>query len=113
MGQSAINPASKSGRLAVLALLLLTALNFFNYIDRSVLAAVQPLMQKEFHRSDADMGWISSVFFFFYMITAPFLGVLADRMTRKFLVAAGGVIWSAATFLTAVTHTYDQLLFRH
>ncbi len=30
------------------ALLLLTALNFQNYIDRNVLFAVQPLIQKEF-----------------------------------------------------------------
>lgn len=114
MGQSINEQMSQSRRRAALAaLLLLTALNFFNYIDRSVLAAVQPLIQKEFHRSDSDMGWVSSVFFAFYMCTAPFLGVLADRMTRKVLVAVGGVLWSAATFLTAVTHNYDQLLFRH
>ena len=29
------------------ALLLLTALNFFNYVDRNVLFAVQPLIQSE------------------------------------------------------------------
>ena len=47
----------------MLALALLTGLNFFNYVDRYVLAAVQPLVQKEFHRSDADMGWLTGVFF--------------------------------------------------
>ena len=36
------------------ALLLLTALNFLNYIDRNVLFAVQPLIQKEFHLDDAQ-----------------------------------------------------------
>ena len=39
------------------ALLLLTALNFLNYIDRNVLYAVQPLIQNEFRsttsRSDS------------------------------------------------------------
>ena len=34
-------------------LILLTALNLLNYIDRSVLFAVQLLVQNEFHRSDA------------------------------------------------------------
>src|SRR5438876_11347799 len=53
------------------ALALLTALNFFNYVDRSVLAAVQPLIQSEFHRGDADLGWLTSLFFFCYMATAP------------------------------------------
>ena len=95
------------------ALALLTALNFFNYVDRSVLAAVQPLIQSEFHRGDADLGWLTSLFFFCYMVTAPFIGLLADRYQRKFLVAGGALLWSGATFLTAITHTYGQLLFRH
>ena len=98
---------------AAAVLLLLTALNFFNYIDRSVLPAVQPLIQQEFHRSDADMGWVSSVFFLFYMLSAPIIGVLADRYQRRMLVAVGGVLWSGATLLTAVTHNYDELLIRH
>ena len=39
-------PSKKS---AIAALLLLTGLNFLNYIDRNVLYAVQPLIEKEFH----------------------------------------------------------------
>ncbi|HTC92339.1 MAG TPA: MFS transporter [Terriglobales bacterium] len=96
-----------------IALAVLTGLNFFNYVDRSVLSAVQPLIQKEFHRSDADMGWLTSVFFFCYMLTSPVIGVLADRYPRKWLVAAGAMVWSGATLLTAVTHDYQSLLVRH
>ncbi|HMC31974.1 MAG TPA: MFS transporter [Candidatus Angelobacter sp.] len=95
------------------ALFAFTALNFFNYIDRSVLPAVQPLIQSEFHRSDADLGWLTSVFFFFYMVTAPIIGLLADRYQRKFLVAGGAILWSGATFLTALVHDYNTLLIRH
>jgi MFS transporter, Spinster family, sphingosine-1-phosphate transporter len=95
------------------ALALLTALNFFNYIDRYVLPSVQPLVQKELHRSDADMGWLTSVFFFFYMCVAPFMGVLADRYPRRILICTGAVIWSGATLLTAVTTDYTSLLIRH
>src|SRR5947209_4420706 len=96
-----------------LALFAFTALNFFNYIDRSVLASVQPLIQSEFHRSDAQMGLLTSVFFFFYMVTAPIIGLLADRYPRKFLVAGGAILWSGATFLTAIVHDYNTLLIRH
>jgi len=95
------------------ALAVLTALNFLNYIDRSVLSAVQPLIQAEFHRSDADMGLLTSVFFFFYMFAAPVMGVLADRYSRRILVSAGAILWSGATLLTAVTHSYQGLLIRH
>jgi MFS transporter, Spinster family, sphingosine-1-phosphate transporter len=95
------------------ALALLTALNFFNYIDRYVLPAVQPLVQKELHRNDADMGWLTSVFFFFYMCVAPVMGVLADRYPRRILIVVGAILWSGATLLTAVTKDYSSLLIRH
>src|SRR5579864_3799043 len=86
------------------ALALPTALNFFNYIDRSVLFAVQPLVQQEFHRSDRDFGLLTSSFFFCYMIAAPFMGWLADRYPRRLIIALGALLWSSATLLTAVTH---------
>jgi MFS transporter, Spinster family, sphingosine-1-phosphate transporter len=95
------------------ALILLTALNFVNYIDRSVLFAVQPMVQAEFHRSDAEFGFLTSAFFFCYMITAPFIGMLADRYSRKHIMIVGALIWSAATLMTAVTHDFTTLLIRH
>jgi MFS transporter, Spinster family, sphingosine-1-phosphate transporter len=95
------------------ALVLLTTLNLFNYIDRSVLFAVQPLVQKEFHRSDAEFGLLTSAFFIFYMIAAPVMGPLADRYSRKVIVIVGAMVWSGATLLTAVTHTFTELLIRH
>ena len=95
------------------ALALLTALNFFNYIDRYVLPSVQPLVQQELHRSDRDMGLLTSVFFGFYMIAAPAMGILADRYPRKVLISLGAVLWSGATLLTAVSTDYTSLLIRH
>src|ERR1700730_14460127 len=84
------------------ALVLLTALNLLNYIDRSVLFAVQPLIQGEFHRSDADFGLLSSAFFLFYMIAAPVMGPLGNRYSRKWIIAIGAMVWSFATLLTAL-----------
>jgi MFS family permease len=98
---------------AVAALTILTALNFVNYIDRSVLFAVQPLIQKEFPGSDARFGLLTTAFFFCYMATAPFTGWLADRYSRRWIMCAGALIWSAATLLTAVTHNFAELLLRH
>ncbi|HZU42018.1 MAG TPA: MFS transporter [Terriglobales bacterium] len=94
-------------------LAILTALNFFNYIDRSVLFAVQPLVQKEFHRSNAEFGFLTTAFFLVYMITAPVFGFLADRFPRKNLIIGGALVWSAATLLTAFTFNFKELLFRH
>jgi len=95
------------------ALVLLTALNLLNYIDRSVLNAVQPLIQSEFHVSDAQIGRLTTVFLIFYTLAAPFMGPLADRYSRRLIISLGAFAWSGATLLTAITHSYDALLIRH
>jgi MFS family permease len=95
------------------ALALLTALNLLNYIDRSVLFAVQDLVKAEFHQSDAAFGALTSVFFIFYMCAAPFMGPLAERYSRKSVIVVGALIWSGATLLTAFTHSFTGLFIRH
>ncbi len=95
------------------ALILLTALNLLNYVDRSVLFAVQPLVQSEFQLSNTQVGYLTSAFLLFYMVAAPFVGPLADRYSRKLIIVGGAIFWSALTLLTAVTHTYTELLIRH
>ena len=95
------------------ALIVLTALNLLNYADRNVLFAVQPLVQDEFHLSNAQVGYLTSAFLGFYMIAAPFVGPLADRYSRKVIIVLGALFWSGLTLLTAVTHTYTELLIRH
>ena len=95
------------------ALALLTALNLLNYIDRNVLYAVQDMVKAEFHRSDAAFGFLTSVFFIFYMIAAPFMGPLSVKFSRKAVIIVGALIWSGATLLTAVTRNFDELLLRH
>ncbi len=95
------------------ALIVLTALNLLNYVDRNVLFAVQPLVQDEFHVSNAQIGYLTSAFLGFYMIAAPFVGPLADRYSRKLIIVLGAIFWSGLTLLTAVTHTYTELLIRH
>src|ERR1700691_3797639 len=95
------------------ALALLTALNLLNYVDRSVLFAVQDLVKAEFHNSDAAFGMLTSVFFIFYMCAAPFMGPLSERFSRKYVIIAGALIWSGATLLTAFTHDFTGLLIRH
>ena len=63
---------------ATTALVLLTALNFVNYIDRYILPGVQEQVKGEFHVSDAQIG--SLTFYFndtkFIMIKPTVLYVL-------------------------------------
>ena len=104
---------SPSQQRPIAALSLLTALNLLNYTDRNVLFAVQPLIETELHISKAQIGLLTSAFLGFYMCVAWFVGPLADRYSRKRIIAVGALFWSGLTLLTAVTHTYRELLIRH
>lgn len=110
---SAIKLQSKGRSAGWLALGLLTGLNFFNFMDRYVLPGAQPLVEKHFHATDAAMGMLTSSFFAVYMIAAPLLGRLGDRWPRKSLLVGGALLWSCATLLTALVHSYTELLVRH
>jgi predicted MFS family arabinose efflux permease len=94
-------------------LAVLTGLNVLNYIDRNMLLGVQPLVQKEFRINDAQLGLLTSAFFFCYMIAAPIVGWTGDRFPRKNIILIGIAIWSGFTLLTWLVRDYNQLLFRH
>ena len=94
-------------------LLLLLALNLFNYIDRYILPGEVPLIQREFHSTDAQMGLLTTALFAFYTLAAPLTGWLGDRFRRKPLIIAGAVLWSVATLGTAWVHDYRTLFIRH
>src|SRR5262245_15001705 len=81
------------------ALVLLLAINLFNYIDRQVLAAVEPDIRRTLFPesvlpnatpevqawAQGRMGLLSSAFLVTYMLAAPVFGWLADRTSRWLL----------------------------
>lgn len=82
---------------------LLTGLNLLNYLDRFVVNAVGPSVQKTFDLSDQQLGWVISAFMIGYFLTSPLFGVLGDRLPRRGLIAAGVLVWSAATFASGAS----------
>src|ERR1700730_7920304 len=98
---------------ATTALVLLTALNFVNYIDRYILPGVQEQIKGEFHVSDAALGSLTFWFFLTYMLAAPCTGWLGDRFPRKPLIVGCAILISLINILTGTVHTFDSLLLRH
>lgn len=91
-------------------LVFLTGINMLNYVDRYVAAAVLEPMGREMGLSDAQLGWIHPVFIYAYMLAAPVIGTLADRMHRPRLIAAGIALWSLATAGAAFAPGFRGLL---
>jgi sugar phosphate permease len=98
-------------RGATYALLIVTLLNFLNYIDRFILAAVLPRVKAEFVLTDFQLGLLANAFLVAYFVTSPLFGVLGDRTSRPRLMAAGVGAWSIATAAAGLTRNFGQLLF--
>ncbi len=107
--------ASSSGaglprRAAIYGLSLLTLLNFINYIDRNIVAAVLPSITADFELSHTQAGFIATAFLLAYFLTSPVFGRLGDRVSRTRLVALGVGVWSLATAGAGVARSYVQML---
>lgn len=95
-------------RTAIVA--LLTGLNFLNYLDRFIVAAVLPRIQEAHHLSDLEGGLLATAFLLGYFVTAPAFGMLGDRMPRKWLIAFGVLVWSAATIASGLAPDLATLI---
>src|SRR5881227_2604444 len=104
-----------SGARTALALLL--AINLFNYIDRQILAALEPDIRAAFfapNDPNAMMrtGWLGDAFFVTYMVSAPILGLLADRVSRWIIIGSAVILWSLASGGSGLAATILSDLFR-
>ena len=91
-------------------LVILTGLNLLNYFDRFILASLLETIRVKFTLSDAEAGTLSTAFIFGYFLTSPFFGYLGDRYSRKWLIAGGILVWSAATVMTGYASSYYELI---
>src|SRR5260221_2659698 len=92
------------------ALAILTGLNFLNYIDRFIPAAILPTILSELGLSDAKGGSLQTLFIMTFVVVSPLAGWLGDRQPRFRLAAVGVFIWSAATFGSGLAPTYAFLV---
>src|SRR6202011_2201804 len=97
------------------ALVLLLGINLFNYIDRQVLAAVEPEIRDTFFlptdlNAMATTGVLGSAFLVTYMLSAPALGWLADRFSRWIVIGCAVILWSLASGASGLAATFGALL---
>src|SRR2546421_2190849 len=95
---------------ATYALLVVTLLNFLNYIDRFILAAILPRVKTEFVLTDFQLGLLANAFLVAYFVTSPVFGYLGDRSSRPRLMGIGVGLWSIATAAAGLTRNFVQLL---
>lgn len=110
LGSQSALPSLTEGR-ALRALAVLFLINLLNYLDRYVVAALVPDIERaHLGLTDTTAGLLMSGFLVIYMLAAPVFGLLGDRGSRTRAIACGVMVWSAATALSAAARTYVQLL---
>lgn len=93
----------------VVALLWVVAL--LNYMDRQMLSTMQEAIKGDIaalNKAEA-FGALMAVFLWIYGIMSPIAGVIADRLSRKWLVVGSLFVWSAVTFLMGYATTFNEL----
>jgi len=103
-------PEGASDRTAryVLAVLLVTYT--FNYLDRYLLTILLEPVKRDLQVSDTVMGFlIGPAFALFYTAAGIPIARLADRTSRRSVIAAGFALWSAFTMLSGFARSWLQL----
>jgi predicted MFS family arabinose efflux permease len=91
-------------------LLVLTLINFVNWIDRQIVYPLFPLIKDEFRVTYAQLGWLVAAFSIVHAMGSLGLGRLADLTSRKKVISYGIAFWSAATFMSGVAGSFRSLL---
>src|ERR1700761_483615 len=115
LGAMAVSVKPRTGAVAgaTTALVLLTAMNFVNYLDRYILPAVQEQIKHEFTLTDNQIGSLTLWFIVADVWVAPITGWRGDIFPRKPMIVVAALGIAAMNFLTAHVHGYGELNFRH
>jgi len=91
--------------LAVLALI-----NFVNFAARQVFVPLIPMLRTQLNISDEQLGSLQTLLLIVLALASIPCGFLADRYSRKGIIAIGILVWSAATFAGGLATSFMILL---
>ena len=91
-------------------LAVLTVMYTFNFLDRYVLTILLVPIQQELHLSDTMMGFLlGPAFAFVYTGLGIPIAYLADRYSRRTILAVSLTLWSAMTAASGLARTATEL----
>ncbi len=104
--------SSPLSRHAWLVVALLVPVALLNYLDRQMLASMKFSVMRDIPdiALEANWGTILATFKWVYAGLSPIGGYLADRYSRRHVIAGSLVVWSLVTWLTGHVTSYQELL---
>ncbi len=73
-----------------------------NYFDRVNLTVATKPIEQDFHLSATEMGVLLSAYLWTYVLLQIPVGALLDKIGVKWLMRVGTLLWSVASFMTAI-----------
>src|SRR5919206_4548623 len=111
MSETTLKPAV--GRIPAhswYALGVLTLVYVLNFLDRVLIYFMFTPIKAELKFTDLQLGLLGATSFaiFYTVLGIPF-GRMADRRSRKGIIAAGLAVWSLFSGLTGFTHSFETM----
>jgi MFS family permease len=99
-------------RYAWLLVGLLVPVALLNYLDRQMLASMKFSVMRDIPDIGLEANWgaILALFKWVYACLSPIGGYIADRYSRRHVIAGSLLVWSSVTWATGYAATYEQLL---
>src|SRR5262245_4821468 len=92
------------------AVLVLFVAYTFSYIDRWILGLLVQPLKRDLLISDTQIGLLSGLAFaVFYALVALPIASLADRKSRRNIIAWGVTVWSLCTAVSGLAQSYWHL----
>ncbi len=90
---------------------LLGGVALLNYMDRQMLSTMKDAMQIDIEelQSATNFGRLLAVFLWIYGLMSPLSGIIADRLSRKWLIVGSLLVWSSVTYFMGLATTYNQV----
>ena len=109
-GARPVPPSTTSARYTRYVLGLLFLVNVVNFLDRQILSILLEPIKRDLGASDTAMGFLTGIAFaLFYTVAGIPIARLADRGSRRSVIAAGLAVWSGMTAVSGVVRTFGQL----
>src|SRR5271154_3658335 len=105
------NDSPVSKRYLNYVLGMLTLVYVFNFVDRQILVILQESIKYELRLSDTQLGLLSGfTFAIFYVTVGIPVARLADKRSRRNIVAMSLGLWSVMTAFSGLARNFVQLL---
>lgn len=91
---------------------LLWGVALLNYMDRQMLSTMKDAMQVDIVelQSATNFGYLMAIFLWIYALMSPVSGIIADRLSRKWLIVGSLFVWSSVTYLMGIAETFNQVV---